>query len=110
MHKLDGKAIRPSQDPGEYLTEMVQERDELEYTNEILTEARILDLIQKGLIDKYELIQLAAKRGPEILLEGLDITIGNMYVNRVARGDGSTFLRGKGRLSAMMAPSGFKGS
>ena len=33
-----------------------------------------------------------------------------MYANRVARDDGSTFLRGKGRESAMTLPSGFKGS
>ena len=34
----------------------------------------------------------------------------NMYANRVARGDSSTFLREKGRQSAMTASSWFKGS
>ena len=33
-----------------------------------------------------------------------------MYPNRIARGDGSTFSREKGRRSAMPASSGFKGS
>ena len=34
----------------------------------------------------------------------------NIYANRVARCDGSTFLREKGRQSAMTASSGFNGS
>ena len=33
----------------------------------------------------------------------------NMYANHLARGGGSTFLRGKGRKSAMTASPSFKG-
>ena len=34
----------------------------------------------------------------------------NMYANRVARGEGSTFLREKGRQSAMTASLGLRGA
>ena len=41
MGKLKGMIMRPNQDPDEYLTEIFQQRDELEGIDESLTEARI---------------------------------------------------------------------
>ena len=93
----------PDQDSDEYLTEVFQQRDELEYIGESFTEACILDLILEGLSDEYEPISFAAERDPEIPLEEIDITMRNMYANHVARGGGSTFSRGRGRESAMKA-------
>ena len=58
---------------------------------------------------EFESIRFAVERDSEISLKKNDIAMRNMYANRVARGDGSTFLRGKERESAMMASSGFKG-
>ena len=92
-HKLNGMTMRPNQDPDEYLTEVFQQRDELEHIGESFTEPRILDIILEGLSNEYEPIRFAAERDPEISLKEIQITMGNMYANRVARDDGSTFLR-----------------
>ena len=54
MRKLDSMAMTPHQDPDEYLTEVFQQRDELEYIGESFTEARILDITLEGLSDEYE--------------------------------------------------------
>ena len=43
-------------------------------------------------------------------MKEIEITMRNMYANRVTRSDGSTFSRLKGHQSAMTASSGFKGS
>ena len=110
MRKLNGMTMTPNQHPDEYLTQVFQQRDELEHISETFTEARILDIILEGLSDEYEPIRFVAERDPEISLKEIEITMRNMYANRITRGDGSTFSREKGRESAMTASSGFKGS
>ena len=69
MRKLNGMVIKPNQDPDDYLTEVFQQRHELEHISESLTEARIWDLILDGLSDEYESIRFAAERDPEISLK-----------------------------------------
>ncbi|CAM9942141.1 unnamed protein product, partial [Ascophyllum nodosum] len=110
MRKLNGMTMTPNQDPDESLAQVFQQRDELEHIGETFTKARMLDIILEGLSDEYESIRFAAERDPEISLEEIKITMRNMYANRVARGDGSTFSREKERQSAMTAALGFKGS
>ena len=39
----------PKQNPDEYITEVFQQRDELEYIDESFTKTRILSLILEGL-------------------------------------------------------------
>ena len=85
-----------------------QQRDELEHIGESFTEARIFAPILKGLSDEHESIRFANERDSEISLKEIDITMRDIYANRIARGDGSTFSRGKGRQSAMTTSSGFK--
>ena len=48
MRKLNGMTMRPNQDPDEYLTEVFQQRDELEHIDDSFTEARILDIILRA--------------------------------------------------------------
>ena len=110
MRKLNGMAMTPNQDPDEYLTDIFRQRDELEHIGESFAEARILDIIPEDLSDEYEPIRFSAEREPEISLKEIEIAMRNMYANRVACGDCSTFSREKGRESAMTASSGFKGS
>ena len=69
MHKLDGMVMGPNQDPEEYLTEVFQQRDELEHIGESFTEACILDLILEGRSDEYDPIRFATERDSEILLK-----------------------------------------
>ena len=69
MRKLNGMTIRPNQDPDIYLTEVFQQRDELEHVGESFTEARNLDIILEGLSNEYEPIRFAAERDPEISLK-----------------------------------------
>ena len=66
MCKLNGRTMRPNQDPDEYLTEVFQQRDELEHIGESFTEARILDTLLEGLSDQYEPIRFATERDPGI--------------------------------------------
>ena len=61
--------MRSNQDPDEYLTEVIQQRDELEHICESFTEARILDIILESLSDEYELIRFAAERDSGISLK-----------------------------------------
>ena len=110
MHKLNGIVMMPNQDPDTYLTEVFPQRDELEDTDESFTEARILDLILEDLSDEYKPIRFAAERDPKILLRKIETTVRNIYANNVTFGGNSTFPRGKGRESAMMAYLGFKES
>ena len=110
MHKLNGMTMRPNRDPDEHLTAFFQQRDELEHIGESFAEARILDIILEGLSDEYEPIRFAAEWDQEISLKEIEITMRNLNANCVARGDGSTFLREKGRQSDMTVSSGFKGS
>ena len=44
MRKLNGMVMIPNQEPDESLTEVVQQRNELEHMGESFTEARILDV------------------------------------------------------------------
>ena len=110
MRKLNGMTMTPNQDPDEHLTQVFQQRDELERIGKTFTEARILDIIPEDLSDEYEPIRFAAERDSETSLKEIETTMRNMYANRVARGDGSTFSRKKGRQSAMTASLGLKGS
>ena len=73
--KLDGA---PNQDSNKYLTEVFQQRDELEHIGESFTEARILDLILEGLRDEYEPRIFVAKRDPEISPNEIEIIMRNM--------------------------------
>ena len=99
MRKLNGMTMRPNQDPDEYLTEVFQQRDQLEHIAESFAEACILDIILEGLSDEYEPIRFAAERDPEISLKEIEITRRNMYAHRVAGGDGSTVSREKEQVS-----------
>ena len=67
--KLNGITMRSNQDPDEYLTEVIQQRDELAHIGESFAEATILDMILEGLSDEYEPIRLAAERDSEISLK-----------------------------------------
>ena len=69
MRKLNGMTMRPNQDPGENLTEVFQQRNELEPIRESFTEACILDIILEGFSDEYESIRFAAEREAEIALK-----------------------------------------
>ena len=100
--------MTPNRDPDEYLTQVFQKRDELEHIGETLTEARIVGIILEGPSDEYEPIRFAADQNPEISLKEFEITMRNMYANRVARGGSSTFSREKGHQSAVTASSGFR--
>ena len=64
MRKLNGVTMRPNQYPYQYLTEVFQQRDELEHIGESFTEARILDIILEGLSDEHEPIRFTAERDP----------------------------------------------
>ena len=110
MRKMNGMVIKSDQDPDEYLTEVIQQRNKLEHIYESFTEAVILDLILKDLSDEHELITFATERDPEISLREVKTTMYSMYANRDARGSDSTFSRGKGNESAMTASSGLRGS
>ena len=110
MRKLNGMTMMLNQDPYKYLTEIFQQKNELEHIGERFTDARILDIILEDLSGEYESIRFAAERDREIWVKEIEITMRNMYVNRVARSDGSTFSREKGHQSAMSASSGFEGS
>ena len=91
MHKLNGMTMTRNQDPDQYLTQVFQQRDELEHIGETFTEARMLDIILEDLSDEYEPIRFAAEQDPEISLKTNGIKMRKMYANRVARGDGSAF-------------------
>ena len=106
MRKLSGMVITPNQDPDEYLLEVVQQGDELEHIGESFTEAYILDITRESLSDEYEFVRFTAEWDPEISLNEIATPISNMYANRVARGGGSSFLRGKGSVSAMTESGG----
>ena len=99
-----------NQEPDEYLTKVLQQRDELEHIGKSFTEARILDFILEGLSDEYKPVRFVAERDPKTLLKEIEITMRNMHANRVTRGGTSNFLREKRRESAMTASSGFNGS
>ena len=108
MRKLNGMVMRPNQDSGECLTEVVQQRDELKHVGESFTEACILDLIREGLSDEYEPIRFATERVPEISLKQIEIAMRNIYANRVARSICSKVQPAIGRESAMMVSSSLK--
>ena len=110
MRKLNGMVMRSNQDQGEHITKVFQQRDKLEHIGESFTKACILDRIVEGLSDEYESVRFAAERDLDISLKQIEITMHNMYTNRIARSGGSTFLRWKGRESAMTVSLGFKGS
>ena len=57
------------EDPDENLTQVFQRRDEAEHIGDSFTEARILDLILKGVSDAYEPIRFAAEQDPKISLK-----------------------------------------
>ena len=69
MRKLNSMAVMPKQDPDEYLTEVFQQRDELEHIGESFAEARILDLILEDLSDEYKPIRFITEWDPEISLK-----------------------------------------
>ena len=51
MRKLNVLVMKSNQDPDKYLTQVFQQRDELEHMCQSFTEERILDLILEGLSD-----------------------------------------------------------
>ena len=110
MRKLTGMVMRPNQDLDEYLTEVFQQRDELEHISESCTEAHIFSFILQHLSGEYDPVRFTAERDPEISPKEIGNTMRNMYANRVTRGDDWMFPRGKGRNSAMTASSGMKES
>ena len=46
--------MRPNQNIDEYLTEVFQQRDELEHIGGSFTEAEMLEIILEGLSDEHE--------------------------------------------------------
>ena len=75
MRKLNDMTMTPNQDPDEYLTQIFQQRDELEHIGETFTKARILNIILEGLSDEYEPIRFAAERDPDTSLKEIEITM-----------------------------------
>lgn len=86
MRQFDSKIMSPKQDPDQYMKEVHQLRDEVEHIGETFSETRIMYLILEGLTDDYEQIRFAAERDPDISLKEIEVTIRNMYVDRMARG------------------------
>ena len=72
MRKLNGMVMMPNQDPDEYLTEVFQQRDELEHIGESFTVERILDISLEGLSDESEPIRFTVNRDPENSLKNRD--------------------------------------
>ena len=84
--KLNGMVMTPNKNPDDYLTEVFQQRDELGYTGESFTEARIFDLILEALSDEYEPIRFSAEWYPENSLnKEIETTICNLYAYRCSR-------------------------
>ena len=67
--KLNDMGMRPNQGLDENLTEVCQQRDELEHIGENFTDTRIMDLILEDLSDEYNSIRFAVERDPELSLK-----------------------------------------
>ncbi|CAM9523918.1 unnamed protein product, partial [Sphacelaria rigidula] len=103
MRQLDNMKMSPGQDPDVFLTKIYELRDQLVYMGEPISDERLTDIVVEGLTDEYDRIKYDAERDPDFSISDIEITMRNMYSNRVARGILSKGERG--RDSAMIATS-----
>ncbi|CAM9968340.1 unnamed protein product, partial [Sphacelaria rigidula] len=90
------------QDPDEVLTKIFELRDQLVYMGEPISDETLTDIVVEGLTDDYDRVKYDAERGPDLSISDIEVTLRNMYANRLARGIlGNKGLRG--RESAMVA-------
>ncbi|CAM9872998.1 unnamed protein product, partial [Sphacelaria rigidula] len=100
MRQLDNIKMSPGQDPDVFLTKIYELRDQLVFMGEPISDYRFT---VGGLTDEYDRIKYDAERDPDFSIADIEVTMRNMYSNRVARGILSKGVRG--RDSAMIAAS-----
>ncbi|CAM9555616.1 unnamed protein product, partial [Sphacelaria rigidula] len=103
MRQLDNIKMSPGQDPDVCLTKIYELRDQLVYMGEPISDDRLTDIVVEGLTDEYDRIKYNAERNPDFSIFGIEVTMRNMFSNRVARGILSKAVRD--RDSAMIAAS-----
>lgn len=74
------------QDPDIFVAEVYILRDELGHRGEMISEERLTDIVLEGLTDEYDLIKFNLERYPDFIFDEIEVTMFNMYANRVARG------------------------
>ncbi|CAN0075050.1 unnamed protein product, partial [Sphacelaria rigidula] len=103
MRQLDNIKMSPGQDPDVFLTKIYYLRDQLVYMGEPISDYRLTDIVVEGLTDEYDRIKYDAERDPDFSISDIEVTMRNMYLNRIARGILSKGVRG--RDSTMIAAS-----
>ncbi|CAN0059457.1 unnamed protein product, partial [Sphacelaria rigidula] len=103
MRQLDNIKMSPGQDPDVFLTKIYELRDQLVYMGEPISDDRLTDIVVEGLTDDHDRIKYDAERDPDFSIFDIEVTMRNMYSNRVPRGILSKGVRG--RDSAMIATS-----
>ena len=104
IRQLDNLKMSPGQDPDEFLTKIFEPRDQLVYVREPISDDRLTDIVIEGLTDDYDRVKYDAERDPDLSISDIEVTLRNMYSNRVAR----NILGNKGsrrRESVMIAAS-----
>ena len=84
IRQLDNLKMSPGRDPDEFLTKMFELRDQLVYIGEPISDDR-LDIVIEGLTDDYDRVKYDGERDPELSISDIEVTLRNMYSNRVAR-------------------------
>ncbi|CAN0058710.1 unnamed protein product [Sphacelaria rigidula] len=103
MRQLDNIKMSPGQDSDVFLTKIYELRDQLVYIGEPISDDGLTDIMMKGLTGEYDRIMYDTERDPDFSISDIEVTMRNMYSNRVARGILSKGVRG--RDSAMTATS-----
>ena len=103
MRELNSTSMSPGQDPDTFLSRVYQLRDELENAGETVSEKRMTDIVLEGLTSDYDLIKYNAERDPDLSIQDIEMTMRNMYANRIARKITSS--KSYGRDSSMLVTS-----
>lgn len=86
MRQLDNIIMSPDQDSHLFLTKVFELRDQLVYMGEPISDERLTDIVIEGSTDDHHQIRYGAKRDPDVSIPDIEVTMRNMYSDRVARG------------------------
>ncbi|CAN0032159.1 unnamed protein product, partial [Sphacelaria rigidula] len=85
MRELNNVSMSPGQGLDTFLSKVYQLRDELDNVGEAISEERRTDIVLEGLTSVYDLIKYNAERDPDLSVQSIEITVRNVYANRMAR-------------------------
>ncbi|CAM9471704.1 unnamed protein product, partial [Sphacelaria rigidula] len=83
MRQLDNIKMSPGQEPDVFLTKVFELRDQLVYMGEPISDERLVDIVVEDLGDDYDRIKYDAERDPDLSISDIQVTMRNMYSNRV---------------------------